>query len=59
MQEKFQELCEEHGDCFLTYEDGMWEVYIGLNMNHGIYDEIFGGSDLDKVLTEALAWEEE
>lgn len=54
----FEQLCDEHSDTYLTYDDNVWCVYIGLNQNHGIYDACFEGPILELVLKDALEWNE-
>ncbi len=50
MTERFEDICDNHNNTYLTYEDGEYTLTIGLNINHGISDIDFIGT-LDEVLT--------
>ena len=48
---------EEYSETYLTYNDGVWYLYIELNINHGISSIDFENSDLEKLIKEAKEYD--
>lgn len=57
MLKEIQELMEEYSETYLTYNDGVWYLYIELNINHGISSIDFENSDLEKLIKEAKEYD--
>ena len=55
--ERFQDVCDNHNDVYLSYESDIYRLHIGLNINHGCEDAVFEGT-LEEVLTNAENYDE-
>ena len=53
MIEELEEIMDCNSDSYLTYDGEEWLLYIGLNINHGVYDDCFDGVSLTEVLKKA------
>ena len=53
MGEELEDFMENNSDSYLTYDGEEWLLYVGLNINHGVYDDYFVGASITEALENA------